>query len=46
MKPETSFLYVFVNIFGLDRAQITIHFEMCWNNWPIEVFLLKHSAAV
>ena len=26
---QVSLLYVFVNIFGLDRAQSTIDFEMC-----------------
>ena len=26
---QVSLLYVFVNIFGLDRAQSTIDFQMC-----------------
>ena len=29
---QVSLLYVFVNIFGLDHAQTTIDFEMCWSN--------------
>ena len=27
-----ALLYVFVSVFGLDRAQTTIDFEMCWSN--------------
>ena len=43
---QVSLLYVFVNIFGLDRAQTTIDFEMCWSNWSIETLRLKYSAVV
>ena len=33
MKPEkSSLLYVSVCILGLDSAQTTIDFEMCWSN--------------
>ena len=47
MKPNKFLLlYVFVSIFGLDRAQTTIDFEMCWSNWPIDTLLLKYSAVV
>ena len=41
-----TLLYVFVGIFGLDHAQTTIGFEMCWSNWSIETFLLRYSAVV
>ena len=47
MKPNNFFLlYVFVNIFGLDRAQTTIDSKMCWGNWPIETFPLKYLVIV
>ena len=48
MKPNKFLCYVdvFVNIFGLYRAQTTIDFEMCWSNWPMETFLLKYSVVV
>ena len=29
---QTPLIYVFVSVFGLDRAQTTIDFEMCWSN--------------
>ena len=29
MKPDK---FLFVSIFGLDSAQATIDFEMCWSN--------------
>ena len=43
---QTFLLYVFVCIFGLDRAQATIDFEMYWSNWPVETFLLRYSTVV
>ena len=46
MKPSKLVCFVFVNIFGFDRAQTTIDFEMCWSNWAIETFLLRYSAVV
>ena len=36
---QTSLLHVFVNMFGLDRAQTTIDFEACQSTWPIETHL-------
>ena len=40
MKPGKRLCYMFLlAFFGLDRAQTTIGFEMCWSNWPIDTFL-------
>ena len=43
---QTSLFDFFVSIFNLDRSKTTIDFEVCWSNWPIETFLLRHLAVV
>ena len=43
---QTSLLYVFVCLFGIDPARTAIEFGMCWSNWPIETFLLRYSTLV
>ena len=40
MKADKLLCYISVSvgIFGLDRSQTTINFEMCWSNVPVKIF--------
>ena len=43
---QKSFFVICFIIFGIDRAQTTIDFEMHRSNWPIETFRLRYLTAV
>ena len=47
MKPvKRQVVICFCLPFGLDRAQTTIEFGICWSNLQIETFLLEYSTVV